>query len=205
MIVSTPLGDLTASRAGDDYYPGIKIELNDEIVAIVEFDSISKSIRTISYNKEQEEPAHIEEYIKKRNGKKFKIDVSLVVGIDNRKNKKPDYYTFFHEIIWSHEDKDREIIMFLNNCLTIEENVTPEVTYVKYMYDEIEIVYDDIENISDFINIFKNNNVEIKDIAFEAYDQFYCDRIGNYYEEYYYFFVETISFSENKNLIIKFD
>jgi hypothetical protein len=62
MEIKTPQGLLKAELIHEPNYPGIKISLNGEIVAIVEH-ALDKGVQTCAYNSVDEEP-EITKYIK---------------------------------------------------------------------------------------------------------------------------------------------
>ncbi len=62
--INTPMGKLTSSEITDSCYPGINIRLDGQLVATVEYDSITKAIRTINYKSTQDEYSSITVYKK---------------------------------------------------------------------------------------------------------------------------------------------
>ena len=66
--INTPKGVIAARIIDSDYYPGIQLTLNGELVAIVEFDSSKEDIQVCAYDKISDKPKYLYLYKQNLNG-----------------------------------------------------------------------------------------------------------------------------------------
>lgn len=60
--IQTPKGIISANTINSDEYPAIELLVNNEIVAVVEYDSLKKGIQVRTYDETSDEPRDLYVY-----------------------------------------------------------------------------------------------------------------------------------------------
>ena len=66
--IRTPKGVIAARLIDSDEYPGIRLDLNGDTVAVVEFDSLKEEIQIRTYDAISDEPKYLYLYKQNLNG-----------------------------------------------------------------------------------------------------------------------------------------